>query len=84
MAVVVVNEVELGIVNFGRPLEGLRDVAGNGDRAEGCVGITKTHLIFSQNRIFFRSFINYISYSESNIVVISQEKFDYAQSIEKS
>ena len=85
MAVVVVTEIEFGVVVFRRPLEGLNNaIVRCGDRAEGRVGITKTHLIFSQNRIFFRGFINYISYSGSNIVVISQEKFDYAQSIEKS
>ena len=41
VAVVVVNEVEFGVVNFGRPLEGLRDVAGSGDRSERGIGIRR-------------------------------------------
>ena len=41
VAVIVVNEVELGIVIFRRPLEGLRDVAGSGDRAERGIGIRR-------------------------------------------
>ena len=39
MAVVVVNEVEFGVVVFRRPLEGLRDVAGFRDGTERRVGI---------------------------------------------
>ena len=42
MAVVVVNEIEFRVVNFGRPLEGLGDVAGSGDRAEGRVGVRRS------------------------------------------
>ena len=39
VAVVVVDQCGFGIVVFGRPLEGLRDVAGSGDRAEGRVTV---------------------------------------------
>ena len=42
MAEVVVNKVELGVVMFRRPLEGLGDVAGSSDRAEGSVGIHRS------------------------------------------
>ena len=42
VAVVVVNEVEFGVVNFGRPLEGLGNVTGSGDRAERSVRICCT------------------------------------------
>ena len=41
VAEVVVNEVELGIVNFGRPWEGLGDVTGSRDRTEGRIGIRR-------------------------------------------
>ena len=42
MAVIVINEVEFRIVVLRRPLEGLGDVAGSGDRAEGRVGIRRS------------------------------------------
>ena len=42
MPVVVVNEVEFGIVMFRRPLEGLGNVAGFRYRAEGSVGIRRS------------------------------------------
>ena len=45
VAVIVVNKVEFGVVNFGRPLEGLRDVAGSGDRAERSVGIRRSDVV---------------------------------------
>ena len=41
MAVVVVDEVEFGVVVLRGPLEGLRDVAGGGNGAEGRVGIRR-------------------------------------------
>ena len=41
MAVVVVNEVEFGVVNFRRPLEGLGNVAGGGYVPERSVGIRR-------------------------------------------
>ena len=41
VAVVVVNEVEFGVVDFGRPLERLRDIAGGGNGAERRVGIRR-------------------------------------------
>ena len=45
MAVVVVNKVEFGIVNFGRPLEGLNNaIVRCSDRAEGGVGIRRTDI----------------------------------------
>ena len=45
MAVVVVNEVEFGIVNFGRPLEGLNNaIVRCGDRAEGRIGIRRANV----------------------------------------
>ena len=41
MAVVVVGEVELGVVDFRGPLEGLGNVAGGGNGAERRVGIRR-------------------------------------------
>ena len=41
VAVVVVDEVEFGIVDFRGPLEGLGNVAGGGNGAEGRVGIRR-------------------------------------------
>ena len=42
VAEVVVNKVELGVVNFGRPLEWLGNVTGSSDSAEGSVGIRRS------------------------------------------
>ena len=41
VAVVVIDEAEFGVVNFGRPLEGLRDVARRGNGAEGRVVVAR-------------------------------------------
>ena len=42
MAEVVVNEIEIRVVNFGRPLEGLNNaIVRCGDRTEGRVGIRR-------------------------------------------
>ena len=72
VAEVVVNEVELGIVIFRRPLEGLHDVAGSGDRAEGRVSIRSTDVAGGPktSQMFFVRSIGRLSKHKTNFLFL--------------
>ena len=73
MPVVVVNEVELGVVNFGRPLEGLGNVAGFRYRAEGSVGIRRSD-VAGEAEDFADVFREVVSVGGPRAVLLDRER----------
>ena len=73
MAVVVVNEVEFRIIVFRRPLEGLGDVAGSGDRAKGRVGIRRAD-IAGRSEDFADVFRKVVAVGEPRPVLLDRKR----------
>ena len=73
MAVVVVNEIEFGVVVLRRPLEGLGDVAGSGDRAERSVGICCTD-VAGRSEDFTDVFREVVAIGEPRAVFLNRKR----------
>ena len=74
MAVVVVNEVEFGVVNFGRPLEGLADtIVRCGDRAERSVGIRRSD-VAGRSKDFADVFREVVAVGEPRAVLLGRKR----------
>ena len=77
MAVVVVNEVESGVVKLRRPLEVLDDaVFGSGNRAERSVGIRRADVAVRSEK-FSNVFRDVVAVSEPSAVLLDCERMGH-------